>query len=308
MTGTAHCIFEDVQLSPSTTVDRDRAVIPNVKLLGFSSKNNREYPKNVLEKAASLYEGAEVNIDHNRLNVAERGVRDNFGFIKNVRMSDDGLRADIHYYETHQDANFIIERIEKAPTKIGLSHAAEAITKRSKGKTLVEEINKVWSVDLVSRPATTNGIFESENPSMDPTTTTKPDMGGENAEPSMPQDGTVQRVEAIFAAMEQASPEQLSEIEAVLGLSQTAPQSPTPVAESLRIAKLEVENQLLKRGVTATETLVEAIASASPTQRNTLIESMSFSHSVRLKPAGQMSQAKPQEEFTNMLNKIKGGK
>jgi hypothetical protein len=44
---------------------------------------------------------------------------------------------------------------------VGLSHNVEARTSRHDGQTIVEQILRVNSVDLVADPATTRGLFES---------------------------------------------------------------------------------------------------------------------------------------------------
>ena len=51
-------------------------------------------------------------------------------------------------------------------TSLGFSHHADIIVRKSNGKTVVESIDKVHSVDLVNVPATTKGVFESEADSM----------------------------------------------------------------------------------------------------------------------------------------------
>jgi hypothetical protein len=45
-------------------VDRQRGIISGVKLLGTLSKKGREYPRVVIAKAAPMYDGMRVNIDH----------------------------------------------------------------------------------------------------------------------------------------------------------------------------------------------------------------------------------------------------
>lgn len=54
---------------------------------------------------------------------------------------------------------------EYAPENVGFSHNILArTTPQQDGTLLVEEITKVRSVDLVADPATTRGLFESQNP------------------------------------------------------------------------------------------------------------------------------------------------
>jgi hypothetical protein len=45
-------------------VDAAAGVIRGVKLLGFSSRNGRTYPPEVVRSGVGLYEGAKVNVNH----------------------------------------------------------------------------------------------------------------------------------------------------------------------------------------------------------------------------------------------------
>src|SRR5690606_32759424 len=45
-------------------VDRQRAVIQGVKILGLKSRNGRTYLPEALAAAAGLYEGVKVNVNH----------------------------------------------------------------------------------------------------------------------------------------------------------------------------------------------------------------------------------------------------
>jgi hypothetical protein len=67
--------------------------------------------------------------------------------------------ADLHYLKSHPAAPQLLERIERGYA-IGLSHDAEGPT--SKDGRLVEDLTHVYSVDLVTRPATNSTLFEEE--------------------------------------------------------------------------------------------------------------------------------------------------
>lgn len=150
-------------------VDRERGVIEGVKILGAESKNGRTYTTAAMSRAASLYEGVRVNVDH-RANEhddshkSSRRVADRFGVLKNVRESDGGLYADLHYLKAHPLAEMTAEMAERMPETVGMSHVADGKIRRERGRAVVEEITRVFSVDLVSDPATTRGLFESESP------------------------------------------------------------------------------------------------------------------------------------------------
>lgn len=147
-------------------VDSGRGVIRGVKLLGLESRNGRKYLAGALNKAATLYEGAKVNVNHPKGSpLAARDYQDRLGSIRNVRVTTEGLFGDLHYNPKHALAEQLAWDAEHAPENVGFSHNVEARTSRSSGQTVVEAILKVQSVDLVADPATTRGLFESEGES-----------------------------------------------------------------------------------------------------------------------------------------------
>lgn len=142
-------------------VDRDAGVIRNVRVLGKESRNGRTYSEAAMSQAAKLYEGVRVNIDHPDRSrpKQERGFAELVGTLRNVRRNDDGIRADLHIAKSHPMADLIFESAERWPENFGLSHNAEGDT--SPDGRIVESVNSVRSVDLVCRPATNKGLFES---------------------------------------------------------------------------------------------------------------------------------------------------
>lgn len=151
-------------------VDRTAGVIRGVKIIGRVSKNGREYTANALTEAVRLYEGRRVLVDHpsRQSPDAERSVADHFGTLRNVRREGDGVFADLYYIRSHRMAEQIAEMAETQPNQLGLSHNAEGEVRQYKGRTIVEAITSVRSVDLVLQPATTAGLFESVETSRHP--------------------------------------------------------------------------------------------------------------------------------------------
>lgn len=144
-------------------VDRDKGVIHGVKVCGRQSKNGRLYDADVLTRALPIYEGVSVYLDHGLEPGDERPMRDHFGNLQNVRMTDGEMFADLHYLRSHSEAEAITERAERFPHNFGLSHDAEIESiDEPDGVQRVTEITAVNSVDLVTRPATNSGIFEQE--------------------------------------------------------------------------------------------------------------------------------------------------
>ncbi len=147
-------------------VHRDSDVIRGVKILGLESRNGRSYRPAALTKAAALYEGAKVNVNHPKSGAqAPRDYQDRIGVVRNVTFRDGGLFADLHYNPKHQLAEQLAWDAEHAPENVGLSHNVEARVARLNGAFVVDEILKVRSIDLVADPATTRSLFEGSSDS-----------------------------------------------------------------------------------------------------------------------------------------------
>lgn len=163
------------------TVESDTpGVIQGVKVLGLESRNKRRYTPAGVRKALSLYEGASVHIDHpldslGRVDPPRQRTADSkFGQLRNVRVEGNGLRADLHYLQSHPMAGRVAEAAERMPNAFGLSHNIEYTGRTDRDGTLiVESIDRVRTIDLVPNPATTKSLFESETDS-DPNHNHKP--------------------------------------------------------------------------------------------------------------------------------------
>ena len=101
-------------------VDREKGIIPGVKLLGTVSRKGRVYPKEVMAKALPLYEGMRVNVDHVDPG-QRRSLRDRIGLVKNVTLKEDGLYGDFHFNPKHALAEQIAWDAENAPQNLGFS-------------------------------------------------------------------------------------------------------------------------------------------------------------------------------------------
>lgn len=141
-------------------VDRTAGVIRGVKILGRVSKNGRVYSESAMQQAVVKYEGVSVYIDHDR-DGGERRVADTFGYLQSVRFENGGVYGDLVFNREHSLANQICYAAENMPHTLGLSHAAEGSTARRNGETVVETVDRVFSVDLVYKAATNAGLFES---------------------------------------------------------------------------------------------------------------------------------------------------
>ncbi len=154
-------------------VDRGEGIIRGVKILGRDSRNGRRYPAKTLVRAVELYEGAKVNVNHAKGAASgPRDYQDRIGAIRGVRVQpEEGLFADFHFNPKHALAEQLLWDAEHAPENVGFSHNVRAKTVRRGEHVEVESIDRVQSVDLVSDPATTAGLFESQ-----------PEKENENAE------------------------------------------------------------------------------------------------------------------------------
>jgi hypothetical protein len=147
-------------------VDRAAGVIRGVKILGLQSRNGREYLPEALSRAAALYEGAKVNVNHAKGGpIAPRDYQDRIGVVRGVEARPgEGLFGDLHFNPKHALAEQLIWDAEHAPENVGFSHNVQARTAPRPGGSglVVEEITRVQSVDLVADPATTRGLYEAE--------------------------------------------------------------------------------------------------------------------------------------------------
>lgn len=145
---------------PPQSVDREAGVIRGVKLLGFVSKNGRRYSEAAVRKAASLYEGKVINLNHVGKGQA-RDVRDLAGAFSNIRVEEGkGLFGDVRYLKGDPAGEKFATLAEAGFSNVGMSHDADGRMKRIGNENVVEEITAVNSVDVVFNPATTQSFKE----------------------------------------------------------------------------------------------------------------------------------------------------
>lgn len=153
-------------LGESVSVDRDNGVIKGVKILGLVSRNGREYLQEAVARAVPLYEGRACYINHRAKPGDSRQVAEAFGEWRQVRVGANGvLVGDLHYLKTHDLAERVCEAAERRLATCGMSHDVKGRVAQRNGKTVVEEITSVASVDLVADPGTTRNLFEQTEPS-----------------------------------------------------------------------------------------------------------------------------------------------
>lgn len=145
-------------------VDRESGIISDVKVLGAISRNGKAYSPAAQRDLCRLLEGITVNIDHDRSPTgSERSFLSSVGVLRGLEMRGDGVYAkQLCIKKSHPNANLIFESAENFPNNFGLSINAHGMfNDRTK---MVQSIVKAHSVDIVQKPATTQGLFESEEP------------------------------------------------------------------------------------------------------------------------------------------------
>ena len=148
-------------------LDRENAIVKNVKLMGFESQNRRSYKPDAVRKAVQLYEGSLAFVNHPPKQdlLRPRGYDERFGVFRNVHVVEgSGLHGDLHYNPKHLIAEQFLWDVEHNSQRIGFSPNHSVRVSRAGGREVVEGILGVRSVDLVNDPATTRTVFEGTEP------------------------------------------------------------------------------------------------------------------------------------------------
>ena len=158
--------------------DAEQHVVRDLKMGGLESKKGRRYLHAAYAEALPQYEGAVCNVDHVPESNPDVRFEARFGIWRNVRLKADGPWGDLHYNPAHALAESFVWWAAHCPSAVGFSHDAlgeSAID--ADGTQVVKRIHRVYSIDLVANPATTNGLRESDMP--DPLLNTEPAVPGD---------------------------------------------------------------------------------------------------------------------------------
>jgi hypothetical protein len=142
-------------------VDAEKGILYDVLFLGHSSRNRADYSQAVMQEALSQYEGALSYSGHTK-DGTNPDPDKAFGVPRNCHVAADGIRGDYHFPPKHRLAEDLVWRAQQSPRSVGFSHDAECTFTMDKGRKRVQKIDTVFSVDYVTRPATTRGLFEDE--------------------------------------------------------------------------------------------------------------------------------------------------
>jgi hypothetical protein len=144
-------------------VDRDAGIIRGAKLLGRRSRNGRTYTDQAMQEAAPRYNSKKVYVDHpqgGRIS-DDRPFRDWVGVIENAQFRGDGIYGDIRLRKQSEHFEQLMEAAESFDGFFGMSHVADGDSRMEGGEEIVESIVEIYSVDIVTEPATAAGLFES---------------------------------------------------------------------------------------------------------------------------------------------------
>ena len=158
-----HGRLREVSMGPAMAIktDPDKGILFDVLFLGHKSRNRTDYSGPVMEAALPLYEGAQSYVGHTKDGTNPEFDR-SFGVPRNCRVAPDGLRGDYHFPPKHRLAEQLLWAAENNPRAVGFSHDADCTYDVQNGRRVVTAIERVYSVDLVTRPGTTRGLFEDE--------------------------------------------------------------------------------------------------------------------------------------------------
>jgi len=227
-------------------IDEANGILYGCKLLGHDSRNGRRYTAEAMKKALPLYNERKGYANHAKQDalgrvVEERSIRDFIVVHRNPRyVEGKGIFGDSHFVTSDPLWPKILETAKKFPTMLGFSHVADGDTRKIAGKDEVYQINSVESIDTVSDPATTNGLFESKG-----------------AKPDQPQ-ALKEYIDALPAGIPEAQRTTL--IEAITDAWPTAPGDPQ---QQITMALLSAVQELARSIMDANSKSAQAEADAA---------------------------------------------
>jgi len=189
-------------LTAESRVDPDQGIIYGAKVLGKESRNKRRYPADVIARRFKVYEGAQCYANHDfdqPKTGRPRALQDWGGVIRDVVQRGGEVFGNVQCLKETPAGRIILEAALRCPDRFGLSpmHLIES-RKEADGWETVTDILECWSVDAVTRPATTRTLFEGEEMTMpDPAIPNGNGNGG---------NGTIDQAFAALAAAIMAEP------------------------------------------------------------------------------------------------------
>ena len=136
-------------------------IINDVCLFGNRvSKNGRTYSDKALESITKFAENVRVFVDHEgEKDSGVRSVKSFLGALNGIENRNGKIFA--KEFRIHPDLTSWVEGlVEHFPDRVGFSINASGKIVKGKEGDVVEDVTKLFSVDLVSTPATTTSFFE----------------------------------------------------------------------------------------------------------------------------------------------------
>jgi hypothetical protein len=143
-------------------VNKETNTIHNIAVLTSLSLNNRIYTPSALKSIVPLINGTKSFVDH-AYEPQGHSIMSLLGEFRNPRLDGTTVRADLTILKSSQGRNIIFDLAEHFPHSVGFSIYAKGRFNEnpdSSGREVVEEIISLRSIDLVTEPATTHGLFE----------------------------------------------------------------------------------------------------------------------------------------------------
>ena len=138
-------------------------VIRNVCLLSSISKNNRKYLDKALDDVTGLAGGVKVFADHPKRGETVRSVREIIGAIEHPHRTGGKIYGNLRVLSSHKDWVFALAK--EMPNIAGMSILAKGKMhpeRDEQGREQVESVSILKSIDLVSEPASTSGLYENK--------------------------------------------------------------------------------------------------------------------------------------------------
>lgn len=191
---------------------RDRVKVKGRKYLAEAFKGER----------VKRYNGGLVYLNHPTKLTEPRDYRDKIAVVENARHRQDGMPlGDLAVNPKHPHAEQFLWDAEHEPHSFGMSHRAWCEWRTSKdGFAEAIELTEVLSVDVVTEPATTSGVFEHKEPKMSSTFAAVAEWVTKHSKSTAEQIIKVKKLAAIGNYAELAAEEMAADAEAGDGVTE----------------------------------------------------------------------------------------
>jgi len=151
----------------NTKVDKQNNIIAGVCMLKSVSLNNRYYTPEALDSLVELGKEGPIKsfCDHDSF-MQGQSILKLLGEFSNLRRYGDGVYGDLTAFEASPGYSILFELAESGKNSAGFSVNARGSFKDepdAEGREVVEKIVAIRSCDFVGEPATTHGLFETED-------------------------------------------------------------------------------------------------------------------------------------------------